>query len=71
MSRGIVTANPQEDVARAAQRMATDQVRRLPVIEQGQMVGMVTLCDLARSGNCEMEAAEALTEISANLRKRS
>lgn len=70
MSRGIITASPFDDVKKAVELMASDQVRRLPVLEDGKLVGMVTLCDMARSCNCEMEAAEALTEISSNFRRK-
>lgn len=71
MSRGIVTTRPDEDVGHAVYLMSKDQVRRLPVMDDGRLVGMVTLCDMARSSNCDTEAAEALTEISANLRHRT
>ena len=48
--------------------MSEDQVRRLPIVDSGKLVGMVSLGDMARNSNCEMEAAEALTEISSNIR---
>ena len=70
MSRGIITASPFEELEAAVGRMTADQVRRLPVLDEGRLVGMVTLCDMARSCNCEMEAAEALTEISSNFRRK-
>ena len=38
-------------------------------MDEGRLVGMVTLCDMARNGNCDMEAGEALTEISSNFRR--
>lgn len=70
MSRGIITAQPLDDVEKAVELMSQDQVRRLPVLDQGRIVGIVALSDMARSCNCEMEAAEALTEISSNFRRR-
>ena len=70
MSRGILTAQPFEDAEKAAMLMSQDQVRRLPVLDNGRLVGIVALSDLARNSNCEMEAASALTEISSNLRRR-
>ncbi len=70
MSRGIVTASPFDDVDKAVKLMSADQVRRLPVMDEGKLVGMVTLCDMARSCSCEMEASEALTEISSNFRRK-
>ena len=50
--------------------MAQRQVRRLPVVEQGQVVGMLSLGDLARSRRTDTEAAEALSDISASLRRK-
>jgi CBS domain-containing protein len=70
MSRGIITASPFDGVDKAVKLMSADQVRRLPVMDDGRLVGMVTLCDMARSCNCEMEASEALTEISSNFKRR-
>lgn len=70
MSRGIVTAGPSDMVDSCARLMSEDRVRRLPVTDQGRLVGIVALCDLARNSGCEMEAAEALTEISSNIRKK-
>ena len=68
MSRGIVTCAPDEPAQAAVSRMKTDQVRRLPVIDEGKLVGIVSLCDLSRQN--DMEAAEALAEISSNVHRR-
>jgi len=69
MSRGIVTASPFDEMRHVVKLMSEDRVRRLPVLDEGRLVGMVTLCDMARNGNCDMEAGEALTEISSNFRR--
>ena len=47
--------------------MAQHQVRRLPVVDSGKLVGVISLSDLARSGRFDMEAAKALSEISGNI----
>ena len=70
MSRGVVTAGPEEGTEAAAQRMRADQVRRLPVLAEGKLVGMFSLADLSRSAATDMEAAAALAEISANVRRK-
>jgi CBS domain-containing protein len=70
MSRGVVTASPLDEVSHAARVMCDDQVRRLPVLDEGKLIGMVSLCDLARDAGCDMEAAEALSEISSNVRRK-
>ncbi len=67
MSRHPVTVGPGEDCAAAAQLMARDQIRRLPVVEDGKLVGIVSLGDIARCRRLDMEAAEALSEISENI----
>ncbi len=70
MSRGIITTGPFEEVEHAVRLMSEDQVRRIPVVDSGRLVGMVSLCDMARNCNCDMEAAEALSEISSNLKRK-
>ncbi|MDR0671517.1 MAG: CBS domain-containing protein [Oscillospiraceae bacterium] len=70
MSRGVVGVAPGEDVREATRLMAERQVRRLPVVEDGRVVGMLALGDLARRHQFDMEASKALSEISANLRAR-
>ena len=52
----------------AAQLMSKRQVRRLPVVENGVLKGMVSLGDLARREETEADAADALTGVSANIR---
>ena len=66
MTRGV-TATPDVKVDDAAKRMGRGQVRRLPVVENGKLVGMLSLADMARK--CDMEAAAALADISSNLRR--
>lgn len=70
MSRGIVTCAPDEPATAAARRMGAEQVRRLPVLREGRLVGIVTLCDLSRAGEHSMEAAAALSEITDNVRRK-
>ena len=69
MSRGIRTCSSQDDVNTAAQTMSKEQVRRLPVTDEGRLVGIVSLADMARREAFSMEAAEALGDISTNIRR--
>ena len=52
------------DTSAAAALMGRLQIRRLPVVEQGKLQGMVTLGDLAGNPETEMDAADALSRIS-------
>ncbi len=67
MTRGCYTVAPEADCAAAAHLMAQRQVRRLPVVQQGKLVGMLSLGDLAKCRTCDMEASQALSEISGNI----
>ena len=67
MSRGCATVSPGADCREATRLMSLHQVRRLPVVEEGRLVGMISLSDLARSGRFDLEAAQALCEISENI----
>ena len=70
MTRELETLSPQEEGEAALARMAGCQVRRLPVVEEGKVVGVLSLADLARSRRYEAEAAQALCQISESLVRR-
>jgi CBS domain-containing protein len=61
-SRELVTVNPHDDAVAAADLMRTYSVRRLPVMEDGRLVGLVSLGDLA----VEREPDSVLADISAD-----
>ena len=70
MTKQVVSAQPDMDVGVAAHLMGRQQVRRLPVTENGKLCGMVTLGDMAVSEDCVMDAADALTDIASNISRR-
>ena len=43
-----VSASPDESLDAALQRMADEQVRRLPVVEDGRLVGILAQADVSR-----------------------
>ncbi|GMB08581.1 CBS domain-containing protein [Thermolongibacillus altinsuensis] len=64
MSKDIITVSPSTSIHEAAELMAKHQIRRLPVVEDGKLVGMVSLGDLATNRYSDEKAGEALSEIS-------
>jgi CBS domain-containing protein len=48
-----VVATPDESLDQALQRMAEEQVRRLPVVSDGQLVGILAQADVARTARAE------------------
>lgn len=68
MTDRVASVAPTASLTQAADCMAKEQVRRLPVVEGRKLVGMVSLGDLSHRDNYAMEAAEALSEITANVK---
>lgn len=66
MTGRVLTVSPDMDASEAARLMGAQQVRRLPVVENGKLCGMVTLGDLASSWE-DAGAGAALTEITSSL----
>ena len=70
MTRAVLSARPEDDSASAAVKMGSAQIRRIPVVSDGKVVGILSFCDLARREKCSMEAAKAFCDISSNVRKK-
>jgi CBS domain-containing protein len=80
--RDLETVSPKTDIAEAAEHMATRNIRHLPVVDKGKVVGIISIRDLTRwaaeelSGGHEMPdiarstvALRAATELQKNRRK--
>ncbi len=64
MTQNPVLGDPQMDICDAAQIMSDNQIRRLPVVENDQLVGMVSLGDISVDPSLSPDAANALSNIS-------
>ncbi|MEC1663050.1 CBS domain-containing protein [Bacillus halotolerans] len=64
MSTDLVSGNPNMSLEDASQLMAQHQIRRLPIVDQNNLVGIVALGDLAVNHMSNESAGEALTNIS-------
>jgi CBS domain-containing protein len=60
MSRDLTTILPRDTVDHAMRRMKAAHVRRLPVMEDGQPIGVISMGDVSR----ELDAGDALADIS-------
>lgn len=67
MSGNVIGVQADLDAGEAARLMGQKQVRRLPVLENGKLQGMVSLGDLTKGESDPMEAAGALAQISSNI----
>ncbi len=64
MSEDLYTISADTAVEEAADLMAEKQIRRLPVVEKGSLIGIVSLGDISLNGPSADEAETALHEIS-------
>mgnify|MGYP003920621191 FL=1 len=48
MSSPVITAESDLPIEAAVQRMFNNRIRRLPVVENGKLVGIVTISDIAK-----------------------
>jgi CBS domain-containing protein len=63
-SAEVVSVSPDASVGEAAQMMAELQIRRLPVVEGGRLVGIVSLGDIAVKEGNHGRAGSTLENIS-------
>ncbi len=70
MTAGVVSAPPEMDAAMAASLMGSRQIRRLPVVDNGKLCGMVSLGDMSRRDEMAYDAGDALAQISSNVSNR-
>ena len=49
MSAPLITAQPQTDIRDAVRLMNERRIKKLPVMDEGQLVGLVSLTDIMRS----------------------
>jgi CBS domain-containing protein len=64
MTSNPVTGNPDMDVHDAAKIMIDEQIRRLPIVQNNNLVGIVSLGDISVEPILQDNAEEALRNIS-------
>ena len=63
MSNDIAFVTPEQSINDAVEVMSNEQIRRLPVLNDGYIDGMLSIADIARQG-ADPEIASAICEIS-------
>ncbi|WP_069997653.1 CBS domain-containing protein [Cellulosilyticum sp. I15G10I2] len=64
MTSNPVVGSPEMNVNEAAKIMSQEQIRRLPIVENNNLVGMVALGDISLEPQLQDNAEEALHHIS-------
>ncbi|HKL78947.1 MAG TPA: CBS domain-containing protein [Mobilitalea sp.] len=64
MSTDLVVASPEMEVQEAAMLMSDRQIRRLPIVENNSLIGIVALGDISLEPAVQSSAEQALKNIS-------
>jgi CBS domain-containing protein len=63
MTRELDTVGPKADIAEAADHMARLKIRHLPVLEQGELVGIISIRDLTNWAVHELTGGHELPDL--------
>jgi CBS domain-containing protein len=66
--RGLETVDPKVDIAEAADRMVSLNIRHLPVLEGDEVVGIVSIRDLTRWAADELTGGHEMPDIARSQR---
>ena len=66
----LVTGTPEMSTNEAAELMGRHQIRRLPVVENDRLVGIVSLGDIAVKTGDEKRSGDTLQDISQGVKER-
>lgn len=69
LTDSLEVVDPDTDVVEALDLMGRHQIRRLPVVENGELVGMVSIGDLAVKQGDEQETGETLKDVSKGVKR--
>ena len=70
VTSGVVSATPEMSTREAAELMGEHQVRRLPVVDNNRLVGIVSIGDLAVKEGKDSRVGDALQHISEGVKER-
>ena len=70
MTPKVYSVTPDMDASLAAHMMGRLQIRRLPVVDNGKLCGMLSLGDLAGQEESAYDAADAFGEITSGISHR-
>jgi len=66
MTQSIIFGNPNMQIVEPTHLMFRNEIKKLPILEDNRLVGLVTLTDIARATSCDkktMDLIEALSNM--------
>ncbi len=64
MTRNVVTASPDDDIYNISRKMSSQKIRRIPIVANDKLIGIVSIADIAVTRKFDAEIAQAISEIS-------
>ena len=64
MTRKVIVGDPDMELVEATRLMFDNQVKKLPVVEGNQLLGLVTLTDIARATSVDQDTLELVEKLS-------
>ncbi|MDQ3826328.1 MAG: CBS domain-containing protein, partial [Actinomycetota bacterium] len=55
MSRNVPICSPQDSIARLMQQMTTSRYRHVPVVQRGELAGLISIGDVVKARVADME----------------
>lgn len=62
MSRSLVTCGPENSTADLIEKMLAEQIRHLPVYDDGELVGIISISDVVKSALSELKWREKVLQ---------
>jgi len=66
MSRRLVVGTPQMEIPDAVRLMLQKKIKKLPVVIEGRLIGLITLTDIARTTRIEPQMVSVIKELRKN-----
>jgi len=63
MSQPVIYGNPQMELEDAARLMFRKKVKKLPIMQDDELVGLITLTDLARTAHVDPKMLHMITQL--------
>ena len=64
MTKKLVVGNPDMEIHEAARLMFKRKIKKLPIVENGKLIGLITLTNIARTVSFDQEMIEIVEKLS-------
>ncbi len=63
MSKRLIVGTPHMEIADAVRLMLQKKIKKLPIVEDGKIIGLITLTDIARTTRIEPQMVGVIKEL--------